>query len=75
MPHSYRTSRKSIFPAIAILCALPLVAQKTQETNRPKYDVNTETKVKGTVEQVNLPPKGSEKGDRSFAAEDWNGHG
>jgi hypothetical protein len=50
-----------IFKAIAILCALPLVAQKTQETNRPKYDVNTETKIKGTVEEVNLPPKGSEK--------------
>ena len=61
MPHSCRTSRKLIFKAIAILCALPLVAQKTQETNRPKYDVNTETKIKGTVEEVNLPPKGSEK--------------
>jgi len=61
MPHSCRTSRKSIFLAIAILCALPLVAQKAQETNRPKYDLNTETKMKGTVEEVKLPPKGSEK--------------
>ncbi|MGD0466860.1 MAG: hypothetical protein ABSA54_00650 [Terriglobales bacterium] len=61
MPDSYRTSRKSIFLAIAILSALPLVAQKARETNRPKYDVNTETKMKGTVEEVKLPPKGSEK--------------
>jgi len=38
-----------------------LVAQKAQETNRPKYDLNTETKMKGTVEEVKLPPKGSEK--------------
>jgi hypothetical protein len=61
MSHSCETSRKSIFLAIAILCTLPLGAQKTQGANRPKYDVNTETKMKGTVEDVNLPPKGSEK--------------
>jgi len=34
---------------------------KSQETNQPKYDVNTETKMKGVVEEVKLPPKGSEK--------------
>jgi hypothetical protein len=61
MPRSSRTSRTSIFLAIAILCVLPLVAQKAQEKNRPKYDLNTETKMKGTVEEVKLPPKGSEK--------------
>ena len=61
MPHSPRTSRKSIFIAIAVVCALPLVAQKAQETNRPKYDLNTEIKMKGTVEEVKLPSKGSEK--------------
>ncbi len=61
MSHSSRTSRKSIFLAVAILCILPLVAQKVQEKNRPKYDLNTETKMKGTVEEVKLPPKGSEK--------------
>jgi hypothetical protein len=61
MPPSSEISRKSIFLAIAVLCALPLVAQKAQETNRPKYDLNTETKMKGTVEEVKLPPKGSEK--------------
>ena len=51
---------KLIFPAIALLCTLPLVAQKAQETS-PKYDVHTETKMKGIVEEVKLPPKGSEK--------------
>jgi hypothetical protein len=61
MPHSSEISWKSIFLAISVLCALPLVAQKAQEKNRPKYDLTTETKMKGTVEEVKLPPKGSEK--------------
>ncbi len=61
MSRSCEPSRKSIFLAIAILCTLPLVAQKAHEENRPKYDVNTETKMRGTVEEVRLPPKGSEK--------------
>jgi hypothetical protein len=52
---------KLIFPAIVLLGTLPLVAQKAQETRPPKYDVHTETKMKGTVEDVKLPPKGSEK--------------
>ncbi|PYX35151.1 MAG: hypothetical protein DMG75_15110 [Acidobacteria bacterium] len=37
------------------------VAQKTQPPSPPKYDAHTETKMKGTVEEVRLPPKGSEK--------------
>src|SRR5512136_2536235 len=52
---------KPFLPAIAILCTVPLLAQKAQETNPPKYDVHTETKLKGAVEEVKLPPKGSEK--------------
>jgi hypothetical protein len=36
-------------------------AQKAHETNRPKYDVSTETKMSGAVEEVKLPPAGSEK--------------
>jgi len=61
MPHSSRTIRKSPFLAIAVLCALPLVAQKAQDTNRPKYDVSTETKMNGAVEEVKLPPSGKQK--------------
>jgi hypothetical protein len=52
---------KPTFLAVALLCTLPLVAQKAQETSPPKYDVHTETKMKGIVEEVKLPPKGSEK--------------
>jgi len=52
---------KLIFSAVALLCTLPLVAQKPQGPSPPKYDVHTETKMKGTVEEVKLPPKGSEK--------------
>ena len=38
-------------------------AQKKQPAaaSLPKYDVQAETKIKGTVEEVKLPPKGSEK--------------
>jgi len=52
---------RSFFPAILLLSTLPLVAQRAQETAAPKYDVHTETKMKGAVEEVKLPPKGSEK--------------
>jgi hypothetical protein len=50
-----------IVPAAVFLCTATLVAQKTQDTIAPKYDVHTEAKMKGTVEEVRLPPKGSEK--------------
>ena len=43
------------------LCLWPALAQKNQEPSPPKYDAHTETKMKGTVEEVKLPPKGSEK--------------
>ncbi len=42
------------------LCVAPMTAQKT-ETSPPKYDPHTETKMRGTVDEVKLPPKGSEK--------------
>jgi hypothetical protein len=46
---------------LASLCILPAVAQKRPEPTSPKYDLHTETKMKVTVEEVKLPPKGSEK--------------
>jgi len=52
---------KIIFPAVALLCTAPLFAQKAQDTSPPKYDVHTEMKMKGAVEEMKLPPKGSEK--------------
>ncbi len=44
-----------------LLGTATLVAQKVEEPPAPKYDLHTETKMKGTVEEVKLPPKGSEK--------------
>jgi len=58
MSPSGKSCRKSILLVIAILCTLPLAAQKASQ---PKYDLSTEIKVKATVEEVKLPPKGSEK--------------
>jgi hypothetical protein len=46
---------------LASLCVTPAIAQKSQEPGPPKYDPHTEMKMKGTVEEVKLPPKGSEK--------------
>jgi hypothetical protein len=57
--------RQPLFLAafLAIFCLLPMIAQKApgNDTSAPKYDPHTETKMKGTVEEVKLPPKGSEK--------------
>ena len=39
------------------LCVPPLFAQSTL----PKYDLKTEAKVKGTVDELKLPAKGSQK--------------
>ena len=36
-------------------------AQKAQKNNGPAYDLTTETKVKGTIEEVRLPSKGNSK--------------
>ncbi|HZM10909.1 MAG TPA: hypothetical protein VFC15_11940 [Candidatus Limnocylindrales bacterium] len=47
---------------LALSGLLPASAQKAQgaDAGVPKYDLHTETTVKGTVEEVKLPPKGSE---------------
>jgi hypothetical protein len=42
--------------AILLLCSTLSLAQA-----KPKYDASTEAKFKGTVEDMKLPPKGSEK--------------
>lgn len=44
-----RSFWKLIFSAVALLCTLPLVAQKPKGPSPPKYDVHSETKMKGTV--------------------------
>lgn len=45
----------------AVFVWLPARAQKAPATSPPKYDLHTETKIKGTIDEVKLPPKGSEK--------------
>jgi hypothetical protein len=47
----------------AALVGAPATAQKSQPTaaSPPKYDLHTETKIKGMIDEVKLPPKGSEK--------------
>jgi hypothetical protein len=57
--NSSRGFWKPIVPAVALLCSLPMAAQKGD--TGPKYDAHTESKMKATIEEVRLPPKGSEK--------------
>jgi hypothetical protein len=47
----------------AVLLGAPARAQKTESKapGPPKYDLQTETKIKGTVDEVKMPAKGSEK--------------
>jgi hypothetical protein len=58
--HSCRIPFFVVF--LTCLCLLPATAQKSKEPGPPKYDLHTETKMKVTVDEVKLPPKGSEKG-------------
>jgi hypothetical protein len=45
----------------AALCVSSAIAQNAKQMTPPKYDLQTEAKMKGTVEEVKLPAKGSEK--------------
>ena len=45
---------------VAVLCVDSARSQKSA-ASPPKYDLQSETKMKGTVEELKLPPKGSEK--------------
>jgi len=47
--------------SLVALFLTPVLAQKTPKPSGPKYDLQTEAKIKGTIEEVQLPPKGSEK--------------
>jgi hypothetical protein len=59
---SSRSRKISVLTAsLTLLLVASLVAQKTPKPTSPKYDLQTEAKIKGTIEQVKLPPKGSEK--------------
>jgi hypothetical protein len=59
---SGRSRKINVLPAfLTLLLVASLVAQKTQKPAPPKYDLHTEAKVTGTIEEMKLPPKGSEK--------------
>ena len=50
------------FSLFSIVCAIGLSASLScAQSKSPKYDPSTEAKLKGTVEELKLPPKGSEK--------------
>jgi hypothetical protein len=55
------TNKNFIRLALLILLCPSLLAQKQPPPAAPKYDVHTEAKFKGIIEEVKLPPKGSEK--------------
>ena len=48
---------------VLVCCSVPGLAQKASQdaTILPKYDLHTEMKTKGTVDEVNLLPVGSRK--------------
>src|SRR5207342_3708548 len=57
---SYLIAFLMVFVALAV--GAPARAQKKPAISPgPKYDLQAETKIKGTVDEVKLPPKGSEK--------------
>jgi hypothetical protein len=50
-------------PLFLLLCVTPGLSQKAhqEEAPLPKYDLNTEMKTKGVVDEVNLLPVGTRK--------------
>ena len=56
------TTKNLICLVLLILLSPLAIAQKAQpQPAAPKYDLLTEAKFKGIIEEVKLPPKGSEK--------------
>jgi len=53
--------RKVLFLSCLSFYGATILAQKSQDTGPPKYNLQTETKMNATVEELKLPPKGSER--------------
>lgn len=51
------------FSLLLLLCAIPLLSQKGPPADRglPKYDLQTEMKTKGVVDEINVLPFGTKK--------------
>ena len=62
-PHPVERFRTTVIAGVcfAVIFAGTLVAQKAEGNNPPKYDVQTETKMKGTVEELKFPSADSKK--------------
>ena len=58
---SNRSRRILLLLSIGLFLVSFAGAQKAAKAHGPKYDLQTETKIKGTIDEVKLPPKGSEK--------------
>ena len=66
-----KVSMLSLKPTKALFCiplfllcvVIPALAQKTEQkdSSSPKYDLHTETKTKGVVDEINLVPFGTRK--------------
>ena len=56
-PHSYILRSMML----AVLCFASSIVLSGQQFTPPKYDLKTEAKMKGVVEELRLPSKGSEK--------------
>jgi hypothetical protein len=56
-----RSRRILLLLSIGIFLVASAGAQKAAKANAPKYDLQAETKIKGTIDEVKLPPKGREK--------------
>jgi len=49
-------------PLFLLLCVIPGLSQKPQPANHgPKYDLQTETKTKGIIDEINLLTVGTRK--------------
>ena len=50
-------------PFLVLVCVLPGLSQRAQkdEGSLPKYDLHTETKTNGVIDEVNLLPVGTRK--------------
>ncbi|MGH9549643.1 MAG: hypothetical protein ACRD3W_09715 [Terriglobales bacterium] len=51
----------SLFVFLTVFFVVPVCAQKTPKPGAPKYDFQTDVKIKGTIEDVKLPPESSKK--------------
>ena len=56
----WHVDRRLLVLSLLLVIVRPVIGQKAHEsTQPPKYDLQSETKMKGIIQEVKLPPKGS----------------